>query len=71
MEMPRRPKSVSPNERYEARRDAQWEVLRAARAFLGRPLELDDLSKIRRAQEAARQTERQSAPAPAAVSTSA
>ena len=49
MEMTRQPARYA---RVRQRRQAnQWEVIRAARAFFGRPLGLEELRKIHAAQE--------------------
>ena len=40
----------SSHTRSQARRVTQWDVIRAARAFYGRPLVEEDLQRIRAAQ---------------------
>ena len=59
MELPPRTKSTRQQKRL-----SQWEVIRAARAFYGRPLGPEDLLKIRAAQEVVSQPRLRALPTP-------
>ena len=50
MEMPSAPQVPTPA-RKKSKRLSQWELIKAARSFYGRPLGPDDLRKIRVTQE--------------------
>ncbi len=50
MDMSQPPRSRTNQESREARALSHWKVIRAARAFYGRPLEVAEIKKIKAAQ---------------------